>query len=144
MAKRLNLPIGALINNQDAINELKSLRSEFAEIDNFTFDDIMQELAKPGRDPRAEFKYARFEQNVDSISDLTEGLELEGVATNIAAFGVFVDIGVHQDGLVHISQLANRFIKDPASLVKVGDILKVKVLDVDEKRKRISLQALGL
>ncbi|WP_438462283.1 helix-hairpin-helix domain-containing protein [Marinomonas sp. PE14-40] len=144
IATKLGSSIKALISNTQAIDKIKSLRSEFPHIDHYTFEDILLELAKPGRDPRPEFKYAKFDQGIEKISDLVEGKVLEGVATNIAAFGVFVDIGVHQDGLVHISQLANRFVKDPASLVKVGDILKVKVLEVDEKRKRISLKAIGL
>lgn len=144
MAKELNISVESLIKNNDAVTEIKNIRHRFSHIDDFTFSDILQELSKPGRDPRPEFKYAKFDQGIEKISDLTVGLELEGVATNIAAFGVFVDIGVHQDGLVHISQLANRFVKDPASLVKVGDILKVEVLEVDEKRKRISLKAIGL
>ncbi|KZM43156.1 RNA-binding protein [Marinomonas sp. SBI22] len=144
IATKLGSSVKALISNTQAIDKIKSLRSEFPHIDNYTFEDILLELAKPGRDPRPEFKYAKFDQGIEKISDLVEGKILEGVATNIAAFGVFVDIGVHQDGLVHISQLANRFVKDPASLVKVGDILKVEVLDVDEKRKRISLKAIGL
>ncbi|MGB0944908.1 MAG: helix-hairpin-helix domain-containing protein [Marinomonas sp.] len=144
IATKLGSSVKALISNTQAIDKIKSLRSEFPHIDNYTFEDILLELAKPGRDPRPEFKYAKFDQGIEKISDLVEGKILEGVATNIAAFGVFVDIGVHQDGLVHISQLANHFVKDPASLVKVGDILKVEVLDVDEKRKRISLKAIGL
>lgn len=144
IATKLGSSIKALISNTQAIDKIKSLRSEFPHIDHYTFEDILLELAKPGRDPRPEFKYAKFDQGIEKISDLVEGKVLEGVATNIAAFGVFVDIGVHQDGLVHISQLANRFVKDPASLVKVGDILKVEVLEVDEKRKRISLKAIGL
>ena len=144
IATKLGSSIKTLISNTQAIDKIKSLRSQFPHIDHYTFEDILLELAKPGRDPRPEFKYAKFDQEIEKISDLVEGKVLEGVATNIAAFGVFVDIGVHQDGLVHISQLANRFVKDPASLVKVGDILKVEVLEVDEKRKRISLKAIGL
>ena len=144
MAKAIKQSIPSLIGNTQAIEKLNSLRDQFKHIDRFTFADILQELSKPGRDPRPEFKYATFDQEIEKISDLVEGKVLEGVATNIAAFGVFVDIGVHQDGLIHISQLANRFVKDPASLVKVGDILKVEVLEVDEKRKRISLKAIGL
>jgi len=144
MAHKLGLSIKSIISNTDAIDKIRSIRDQFPHIDNFTFSDILQELAKPGRDPRPEFKYAKFDTGIEKITDLVEGKVLEGVATNIAAFGVFVDIGVHQDGLIHISQLANRFIKDPASLVKVGDILQVEVLEVDEKRKRISLKAIGL
>jgi len=144
MAHKLGLSIKSIISNTQAIDNIRSIRDQFPHIDNYTFTDILQELAKPGRDPRPEFKYAKFDKGIEKITDLVEGKILEGVATNIAAFGVFVDIGVHQDGLIHISQLANRFIKDPASLVKVGDILQVEVLEVDEKRKRISLKAIGL
>jgi uncharacterized protein len=104
-----------------------------------TLRDILNELEKPGRDPRAEFKYATFKEGVKEISDLKEGMELEGVVTNVANFGAFVDIGVHQDGLVHISQLADRFVDDPKKIVKVGQVVKVQVLEVNEKLKRISL-----
>jgi uncharacterized protein len=104
-----------------------------------TLRDIISELEKPGRDPRAEFKYATFKEGVKEIKDLTVGMELEGIVTNVANFGAFVDIGVHQDGLVHISQLADRFIDDPKKVVKVGQVVKVRVLEVNEKLKRISL-----
>ncbi len=104
-----------------------------------TLRDILSELEKPGRDPRAEFKYATFKEGIKEISDLKVGMELEGVVTNVANFGAFVDIGVHQDGLVHISQLADRFISDPKQVVKVGQVVKVRVLEVNESLKRISL-----
>jgi uncharacterized protein len=104
-----------------------------------TLQDILQELEKPGRDPRDVFTYAEFKEGINEISDLAEGMELEGVVTNVANFGAFVDIGVHQDGLVHISQLADRFVSDPKEIVKVGQVVKVKVLEVNEKLKRISL-----
>ena len=104
-----------------------------------TVRDILAELEKPGRDPRPEFKTATFQEGVESLADLKGGMILEGVVTNVAAFGAFVDIGVHQDGLVHVSALANKFIKDPHEVVKPGQIVKVKVLDVDVKRQRISL-----
>jgi uncharacterized protein len=104
-----------------------------------TVKDILSELEKPGRDPRPEFKTATFMEGVEKIGDLKPGMMLEGVVTNVAAFGAFVDIGVHQDGLVHISALADTFVKDPRSVVKPGDIVKVKVLEVDVPRKRISL-----
>ncbi|MEW6563484.1 MAG: Tex family protein [Pseudomonadota bacterium] len=104
-----------------------------------TISDILKELDKPGRDPRPEFKTAAFKDGVESLKDLQPGMLLEGVVTNVAAFGAFVDIGVHQDGLVHISALADRFVKDPHTVVKAGQVVKVKVLEVDEKRKRISL-----
>jgi protein Tex len=104
-----------------------------------TLRDILKELEKPGRDPRAEFKYATFKAGIKEISDLTVGMELEGSVTNVANFGAFVDIGVHQDGLVHISQLADRFVDDPKKVVKVGQVVKVKVIEINEKLKRISL-----
>ncbi len=104
-----------------------------------TVQDILRELEKPGRDPRPEFRSASFREGVESLKDLAPGMLLEGVVTNVANFGAFIDIGVHQDGLVHVSALANRFIKDPHEVVKAGDVVKVKVLEVDEKRKRIAL-----
>ena len=104
-----------------------------------TVRDIIAELEKPGRDPRPSFKTATFAEGINEISDLKPGMLLEGTVTNVAAFGAFVDIGVHQDGLVHVSQLADRFVKDPHEVVKAGDVVKVKVVDVDDKRKRISL-----
>jgi protein Tex len=104
-----------------------------------TLKDAIAELEKPGRDPRAEFKYATFKEGIETISDLKEGMQLEGVVTNVANFGAFVDIGVHQDGLVHISQLSDRFVRDPKEIVRVGQVVKVSVLEVNEKLKRISL-----
>jgi len=104
-----------------------------------TLRDIIGELEKPGRDPRAEFKYATFKEGINEITDLQVGMELEGIVTNVANFGAFVDIGVHQDGLVHISQLVDRFVKDPKEVVKVGEVVKVKVLEVNQKLKRIGL-----
>ncbi|MEH3126323.1 Tex family protein [Agrobacterium cavarae] len=104
-----------------------------------TVKDIIAELEKPGRDPRPSFKTATFADGVDEITDLKPGMLLEGTVTNVAAFGAFVDIGVHQDGLVHVSQLADRFIKDPHEVVKAGDVVKVRVVEVDVKRKRIGL-----
>lgn len=104
-----------------------------------TVTDIIRELDKPGRDPRPEFKTATFADGVDKISDLEEGMILEGVVSNVANFGAFVDIGVHQDGLVHISALTDKFVSDPREVVKAGDIVKVKVMEVDVQRKRIGL-----
>ncbi|MDB9378220.1 helix-hairpin-helix domain-containing protein, partial [Nodularia sphaerocarpa] len=104
-----------------------------------TLRDIISELDKPGRDPRAEFKYATFREGIKEIRDLEVGMELEGIVTNVANFGAFVDIGVHQDGLVHISQLADRFVDDPQKIVKVGQVVKIQVLEINEKLKRISL-----
>ncbi len=104
-----------------------------------TVTDILRELEKPGRDPRPAFKTAEFKEGVETLDDLKVGMILEGVVTNVAAFGAFVDIGVHQDGLVHISAMSRTFIKDPRDVAKPGDIVKVKVLEVDKPRKRIAL-----
>ncbi|NIJ68960.1 Tex family protein [Xanthomonas sp. 60] len=132
-------PIKALIGDGAF---LRGLRPEQFTDDTFgvpTVRDILKELEKPGRDPRPEFKAARFAEGVEDIKDLREGMVLEGVVSNVAAFGAFVDIGVHQDGLVHISALSDTFVKDPRDVVKAGDIVKVKVLEVDVARKRIAL-----
>lgn len=121
---------------------LRGLKAEQFTDDKFgvpTVRDILKELEKPGRDPRPEFKAARFAEGVEDIKDLREGMILEGVVSNVAAFGAFVDIGVHQDGLIHISALSDTFVKDPRDVVKAGDIVKVKVLEVDVARKRIAL-----
>ncbi len=104
-----------------------------------TVRDILAELAKPGRDPRPAFVTATFAEGVEEIRDLKPGMMLEGTVTNVAAFGAFVDVGVHQDGLVHVSQLADRFVKDPHEVVKAGDVVKVRVVEVDVPRKRIAL-----
>ena len=104
-----------------------------------TVTDILVELEKPGRDPRPEFKTAEFKDGVESMKDLEVGMRLEGIITNVTNFGAFVDIGVHQDGLVHISALSNQFVKDPHTVVKTGDVVKVKVMEVDLQRKRIAL-----
>jgi uncharacterized protein len=104
-----------------------------------TLNDILKELAKPGRDPRQEFEDFRFAEGIEKIADLQPGMKLDGIVTNVTAFGAFVDIGVHQDGLVHISQLSDRFVKDPHQVVKVQQKVKVTVLSVDLERKRIAL-----
>jgi uncharacterized protein len=121
---------------------LQTLRPELFANDQFgviTVQDILGELEKPGRDPRPDFKVARFNEGVEDIKDLVEGMVLEGTVSNVAAFGAFVDLGVHQDGLVHVSQLAHRFVTDAREVVKTGDIVKVKVIQVDVARKRIAL-----
>jgi uncharacterized protein len=133
------VPVQELIGKTSVLRALEP--DEFADT-RFgvpTVRDILAELEKPGRDPRPEFRTAAFKDNVQSISDLEVGMRLEGVVTNVANFGAFVDIGVHQDGLVHVSQLADRFIKDPREVVKTGDIVKVTVVEVDHKRRRIAL-----
>jgi uncharacterized protein len=104
-----------------------------------TVQDILSELEKPGRDPRPAFETARFEEGVESLNDLKVGMTLEGVVTNVANFGAFVDIGVHQDGLVHISALSTHYVQDPRDVVRVGQTVKVKVMEVDTARKRIAL-----
>ena len=132
-------PIQEIMGRSDV---LKTLRPELFANDKFgsvTIKDILGELEKPGRDPRPDFKVARLADGVEDIKDLKEGMTLEGTVSNVAQFGAFVDLGVHQDGLVHVSQLANKFVTDAREVVKTGDIVKVKVLEVDVARKRISL-----
>jgi protein Tex len=139
MARDLDVRLNEIAkesNKFSAINPQKYITESIGEP---TLRDILMELKKPGRDPRAEFRYAAFKEDVKEIKDLIPGMELEGMVTNVANFGAFVDIGVHQDGLVHISQLADRFIDDPKKIVKVGQIVKVRVLEVNERLKRISL-----
>ncbi|MDV3468524.1 Tex family protein [Stenotrophomonas sp. C3(2023)] len=132
-------PIKALLGDGSFLRGLKPEQFTDEIFGVPTVRDILKELEKPGRDPRPEFKAARFADGVEDIKDLREGMVLEGVVSNVAAFGAFVDIGVHQDGLVHISALADTFVKDPRDVVKAGDIVKVKVLEVDVARKRIAL-----
>lgn len=131
--------IKVLIGNGPVLKTLKPERFTDETFGVPTVKDILAELEKPGRDPRPEFKTATFMDGVEKISDLKPGMMLEGVVTNVAAFGAFVDIGVHQDGLVHISALADTFVKDPRSIVKPGDVVRVKVLEIDPARKRIAL-----
>jgi uncharacterized protein len=121
---------------------LKTLKPEAFANEKFgaiTVKDILGELEKPGRDPRPDFKVARFNEGVEDIKDLVEGMVLEGTVSNVAQFGAFVDLGVHQDGLVHVSQLSNKFVSDAREIVKTGDIVKVRVVEVDLARKRIAL-----
>jgi len=139
MARDLGLSVAELATNPTKAGTIDLQRYVSDTVGLPTLRDIVAELQKPGRDPRAEFKVAELRDDVLDISDLHAGMILEGTVTNVAAFGAFVDIGVHQDGLVHVSHLANRFIKDPGDAVKVGEVVKVKVLAVDAVRKRISL-----
>ncbi len=141
MAKDLGVPLAALIGNAEALKRLDASRYKADDVGDFTLADIVAELHKPGRDPRKSFEPPKFRDDVRELADLKPGMELEGVVTNVTAFGAFVDVGVHQDGLVHISQLADRFVKDPHEVVKVGDKLQVRVLEVDLERKRIALTA---
>jgi protein Tex len=139
IAEQTKRPIKAMIGDRAFLKTLNP--KQFAD-DRFgvpTVSDILAELEKPGRDPRPEFKTAEFKEGVEKLSDLRSGMALEGVVTNVTAFGAFVDIGVHQDGLVHVSELSDRFVKDPRDLVKAGDVVKVRVKDIDIERKRVAL-----
>ncbi|MBT2364520.1 RNA-binding transcriptional accessory protein [Streptomyces sp. ISL-10] len=139
MVKTTGGEVASLIGNTAVLRSLRP--AEFVD-DTFglpTVTDILRELEKPGRDPRPAFRTATFKEGVEKIGDLASGMVLEGVVTNVAAFGAFVDVGVHQDGLVHVSAMSKTFVKDPHDVVKSGDVVKVKVLDVDIPRKRISL-----
>ena len=135
----LNRTIGQVIGDSKLLKSLNPANYADAQFGVPTIGDILLELEKPGRDPRPEFSYAAFKEGIEELKDLKPDMILEGVVTNVAAFGAFVDIGVHQDGLVHISMLADSFVKDPHSVVKAGQVVKVRVLEVDEKRKRIAL-----
>ncbi len=139
MAKDLGCTVKELMRDADRQHTIDLNRYITEEVGNPTLTDILTELAKPGRDPRQQFEAVRFDENVQSIEQVTPGMILTGVVTNVTAFGAFVDIGVHQDGLVHISQLTNRFVSDPNTVVQVNQQVKVTVLEVDIPRKRIAL-----
>jgi uncharacterized protein len=139
IAISLDTTVKDLIGNIEAIKKIDVTKFVEGNTGELTLQDIVKELEKPGRDPRAEFTYAHFSETVHEIKDLVEGMTLEGSVTNVTNFGAFVDIGVHQDGLVHISELSDSFVKDPLSVIKVGQIVKVRVLKVDSELKRISL-----
>ena len=139
MAKDLGCTVKDLMSDQERQRALDINRYITEEVGKPTLTDILSELAKPGRDPREQFEAVRFDESVQSIEQVTSGMVLAGVVTNVTAFGAFVDIGVHQDGLVHISQLANRYVSDPNAVVQVNQHVKVTVLEVDVPRKRISL-----
>ncbi|PSV30409.1 Tex family protein [Photobacterium sp. GB-72] len=134
-----NKPVDAIIGNTDFLRSLKAADYTDADFGLPTVTDIISELDKPGRDPRPEFKTATFAEGVNEVKDLIPGMVLEGVITNVTNFGAFVDVGVHQDGLVHISALSDKFVSDPREVVKAGDIVKVKVMEVDLQRKRIGM-----
>jgi uncharacterized protein len=139
IAGKTGLPVRELIGKSAVLRALRPDEFVDARFGLPTVKDILAELEKPGRDPRPEFRTAAFKEGVHEITDLQPGMLLEGVVTNVANFGAFVDVGVHQDGLVHVSQLADRFVKDPREVVKAGDIVKVKVVEVDLPRRRIAL-----
>lgn len=139
IAEETKRPLKSIIGDKAFLKSLRPQQFADAQFGVPTITDILAELEKPGRDPRPEFKTATFQDGIEKISDLKLGMQLEGVVTNVTAFGAFVDIGVHQDGLVHISEMADRFIKDPREVVKAGDVVKVRVKEVDAARKRIAL-----
>jgi protein Tex len=139
MADAVGRPVVELIGNEEALQAIAPEAFATETIGLPTLSDILSELRAPGQDPRPPFRVATFKEGLDDLADLKPGMILEGVVTNVATFGAFVDIGVHQDGLVHVSRLADRFVKDPHEVVKTGDIVRVKVLEVDAERKRIAL-----
>jgi uncharacterized protein len=139
MAQAAGVAAGKLIGDSALLGALRAADFVDSSAGLPTVQDILEELKKPGRDPRKEFAVARFDSAVREIADLREGMKLQGVVTNVTRFGAFVDIGVHQDGLIHISELDHTFVKDPADIVAVGDIVSVKVLAVETDRKRIAL-----
>ena len=139
IAQHTGLPVGQLIGNGAVLAKLDPKAFADERFGLPTVQDILRELLKPGRDPRPEFKTAQFSAEVHTLNDLKPGMVLEGVVTNVAAFGAFIDIGVHQDGLAHVSELSDKYIKDPREVVKTGQIVKVRVLEVDVPRKRIGL-----
>ena len=144
MAHDSNCSVQDLISNK-TIRESINLQKYVTESVGLpTLNDIIKELEKPGRDPREQLEEFEFDPNVKDIDDLVEGMILPGIVTNITNFGAFVDIGVHQDGLVHVSQLANRYVKDPNEVVKLHQHVQVKVLEVDYRRQRISLSMKGI
>ena len=141
MAKDLGVGVGELVGNAALAGQIELKKYVSEDVGLPTLKDIVEELKKPGRDPRAVFEKPAFRDDVTSIDDVREGMTLEGIVTNVTAFGAFVDIGIHQDGLVHVSELADRFVSDPSEVVKTGDKIKVRVIGVDKARNRISLSA---
>ncbi len=144
VAQAAGLEVSALIRNPEQLKTLDFEQAKNEIIGDLTLSDIRRELLRPGRDPRKEFRVPKFLEGVEKVEDIEEGMEMEGVITNVTDFGAFIDIGVHQDGLVHLSELANRFVRDPREVVKVGDIVRVKVIKVDKDNGRISLSRKAL
>jgi uncharacterized protein len=144
IAESLGARVEDLIARPELIEKVRIEAFQTEQIGLFTLKDIREELRKPGRDPREQFTAPAWRDDVTEISDLTPGMILEGTVTNVTNFGAFVDVGVHQDGLVHVSELSARFVKDPKEAVKVGQIVRVKVLSADPKAKRIALSIKAL
>ncbi len=141
MAADMGVAVSDLVGNAELVGRIDVKRYISGDVGEPTLKDILDELLKPGRDPRAVFEKPAFRDDVTTIDDVREGMTLEGVVTNVTAFGAFVDIGIHQDGLVHVSEIADRFVRDPAEVVKAGDRIKVRVIGVDKARNRVSLSA---
>ena len=139
MASRMEIEAKGLVGNSTLVAKLNPEEFVDSQIGLPTIEDILEELAKPGRDPRSEFRVARFVDGVNELKDLKVGMNMEGVITNVTKFGAFVDLGVHQDGLIHISQLADQYVRDPGDVVAVGDVVRVRVLEVDLERRRIAV-----
>jgi len=139
MAASQNLLVADLIGNQDALQKIQFQEFVSEEVGSYTLNDILEELKKPGRDPRDDHQEVQFSEAVQDMKDLQVGMHLQGVVTNVTHFGAFVDIGVHQDGLVHISQMSSKFVRDPLEACAVGQRVEVSVLEVDAQRKRIAL-----
>jgi uncharacterized protein len=139
MAKKAGCSVKELIQNEELRKQIKLEEFISDKVGMPTLTDIMAELSKPGRDPRQKFELFEFDKNVNSMDDLRLGMVLDGLVTNITNFGAFVDIGVHQDGLIHVSQLADKYVKDPNTIVKLNQKVRVKVLEIDKERKRIQL-----
>ena len=144
MAKDQHCTVSELIGNKTVREQIDIKKYVTAETGLPTLTDIMKELEKPGRDPREQIEEFEFDSSVQSVEDLREGMELPGIVTNITNFGAFVDIGVHQDGLVHVSQLANRYVSDPTQVVHLHQHVRVRVIGVDLRRQRISLSMKGI
>jgi len=144
IAASLGLSIAELIGKPELIEKVKLEGFATEKVGMFTLGDIREELRKPGRDPREKFVAPQWREDIRELADLQPGMTLEGVVTNVTRFGAFVDVGVHQDGLVHVSELANRYIKDAGEVVKVGQVVKVQVLNVDPKARRIALSMKAL
>ena len=139
MAKKMGVSVSELIGNTALLNKIDIKEFVTANCGEYTLKDIIEELKKPGRDPRGKITSFQFDDRITSIDELSEGMILSGIVTNITKFGAFVDVGVKQDGLVHLSQLANRFVSDPNEVVRLHQHVKVKVVEVDLARKRIQL-----
>jgi transcriptional accessory protein Tex/SPT6 len=144
MAASLGVRVQDLVGNAELVGRIRLDEFAAERVGLATLSDIREELLRPGRDPRRSFALPKFRSDVRDVADLKEGMALEGIVTNVTNFGAFVDIGVHQDGLVHLSQISNRFVRDPREAVKVGDVVQVKVLSVEPETKRIGLSIKAL